>query len=183
MRPTTGIISTLATTCLLLSAVDNGVVAFTLPTLCTKTSHHSYQHVPLCMSSTSYSSEPQIARPIDIEENALRDISTFETWAYNYGIQRDPGFQLTYNEDGSDIFAITSTDMPAGSCALYVPEELILSSSKAMAELQTSDMQQAEKILYSVNADTELRQYYLMVKILVEYEKGENSPWFPWLNS
>ena len=52
-----------------------------------------------------------------------------------------------------------------------------------MAELRTSDMDQAEKILYSVNGESELRQYYLMVKILVEYEKGEESPWFPWLNS
>ncbi len=25
--------------------------------------------------------------------------------------------------------------------------------------------------------------YYLLIKILVEYEKGEGSPWFPWLNS
>ena len=24
---------------------------------------------------------------------------------------------------------------------------------------------------------------YLLIKILVEYEKGEGSPWFPWLNS
>jgi len=73
--------------------------------------------------------------------------------------------------------------MAAGTPVLYVPENLILSSSKAMAELQTVDMQPAEKILYSVNADTELRQYYLMIKLLVEIEKGEESPYFPWLNS
>ena len=40
-----------------------------------------------------------------------------------------------------------------------------------------------KKVLSSINADTELRQYYLMIKILVEYEKGAGSAWFPWLNS
>lgn len=94
-----------------------------------------------------------------------------------------PGLQFEYNIDGSDIYACTNADMAAGTPVLYVPESLILSSSKAMAELQTVDMQPAEKILYSVNADTELRQYYLMIKLLVEIEKGEESPYFPWLNS
>jgi len=93
------------------------------------------------------------------------------------------GLQFQYNIDGSDIYACTNTDMAAGTPVLYVPENLILTSSKAMAELQTVDMQPAEKILYSVNADTELRQYYLMIKLLVEIEKGEESPYFPWLNS
>ncbi|KAL7527524.1 hypothetical protein ACHAXR_001997, partial [Thalassiosira sp. AJA248-18] len=121
--------------------------------------------------------------PINIEEIAPRDMQTFEDWSYNYGIQRAEGHQLSYNDDGTDIFAMTTVDMPAGSCALVVPEQLILSSNKAMAELRTNDMSPAEKILFSVNADEELRQYYLMVKILVEYEKGEESVWFPWLNS
>ena len=123
--------------------------------------------------------------PINIEETAPRDTSTFEEWAYNYGIQRDPAFELAYNDnyDWSDIYAVTNADMATGQCALYVPEELILSSNKAMEELRSHDMDQAEKIVYSVNADSELKQYYLMVKILVEYEKGESSAWFPWLNS
>mmetsp|Transcript_14867 Transcript_14867/g.27036 ORF Transcript_14867/g.27036 Transcript_14867/m.27036 type:complete len:473 (-) Transcript_14867:10-1428(-) len=121
--------------------------------------------------------------PINIEETAPRDTSTFETWAYNYGIQRAEGHQLAYSEDGWDIYAMTNQELPAGTPVLCVPEPLILSSNKAMAELRTHDMDQAEKIVYSVNADTEIRQYYLMVKILVEYKKGEASPWFPWLNS
>ncbi len=43
--------------------------------------------------------------------------------------------------------------------------------------------QYQHKVLSSINANSELRHYYLMIKILVEYEKGEGSPWFPWLNS
>mmetsp|Transcript_20394 Transcript_20394/g.49055 ORF Transcript_20394/g.49055 Transcript_20394/m.49055 type:complete len:478 (+) Transcript_20394:190-1623(+) len=122
--------------------------------------------------------------PINIAEEAPRDVEAFESWAYDYGIQRAEGHRLQYSEhDYADIHAVTDVDMPAGSCVLCVPEGLILSSNKAMEELKTRDMDQAEKVLCSVNADTEMRQYYLMIKILVEFEKGEESPWFPWLNS
>ena len=172
------IILFLALACLVI--IDSKVVAFTPPSkICTKIppNHHA-THI---YSSISY--ESQIQRYIDIDETASRDISSFEQWCYNYEIQRNEGLQLAYNNDGTDIHTVTSTDLPAGTCALYVPEALILSASKAMAELQGPDMQAAEKIVYSVNAESELQRYYLMVKILVEYEKGEESPWFYWLNS
>ena len=168
----------LALACLVI--IDNKVAAFTPPSkFCTNIppTHHA-THI---YSSISY--ESQIQRYIDIDETASRDISSFEQWCYNYEIQRNEGLQLAYNNDGTDIHTVTSTDLPAGTCALYVPEALILSASKAMAELQGPDMQAAEKIVYSVNAESELQRYYLMVKILVEYEKGEESPWFYWLNS
>ena len=48
---------------------------------------------------------------------------------------------------------------------LYVPEELILTSTKAMEELRGPEMQAAEKVLRSINAEDELRQYYLMIKV------------------
>lgn len=44
-------------------------------------------------------------------------------------------------------------------------------------------METAEQRLHNSNADDQLRHYYLMLKILVEYEKGQESPWFPWLNA
>ena len=155
-----------------------GAVAFTSTSSCVRyiDSHHP------STSQLNSAIDRGYETPINIEETAHRDISSFEEWAYNYGIQRDPGFQLT-TDDGYDYYAITTQDLAAGQPVLCVPEQLILSSNKAMAELRTNDMDQAEKILYSVNGESEIRQYYLMVKILVEYEKGEESPWFPWLNS
>lgn len=132
------------------------------------------------------------ATPIDIDEGAARDVDAFEAWAQEYGVQRAPGLELAYRSNdaayggdtvGWDVSVATNQDAPAGTCVLCVPEAVILTSAKAMAELRTHAMDQAEKIVSSINADTELRQYYLMVKLLVEYEKGEASPWFPWLNS
>ena len=114
-----------------------------------------------------------------------------EEWAYNYGIQRDEGLQLSYSSEDAghagdaawDMSVMTAAPLAAGTCVLSVPESLILSSNKVMAELRTHDMDPAEKVLSSINADTELGQYYLMVKILVECEKGAASPWYPWLNA
>lgn len=152
--------------------------AFTLPTPSAHASPSSWLH-----SSTDRGYET----PIDISETSYRDIPSLEQWAYDYGIQRHEGHRLaSYDANGvagSEVYAMTDRDVRSGTCVLCVPRPLIFSANAAMEELRSHDMDAAEKILFSVNADSEIRQYYLMVKILVEYEKGADSPWFPWLNS
>jgi hypothetical protein len=141
-----------------------------------KTSQHS--------SSVSSSTTTLCVNTIDIAENAPRDVQTMVEWADNCGVQKAEGFQLTSDDEyGLDVYAMTNQDLPANSPVLFVPEGMILSSNKAVEELRSDEMESAEKIICGVNAESELRQYYLMLKILVEYEKGQDSPWFPWLNS
>jgi len=121
---------------------------------------------------------------IDVDEEAQRDISSFEEWASYNGIQRADGFQLVGEELFAgylDVSAITTQDVPAGSTVLYIPNEVILSSSKAMEEF--GRLAEAEEMLISNGYESEIRQYYLMIKILVELDKGRDSPWFEFLNS
>ncbi len=121
---------------------------------------------------------------IDINEESQREISSFEEWAIYGGIQRVDGFQLVGEELFAgylDVCAVTTQDVPAGSTVLYVPNELILSSSKAMEEF--GSLVEAEELLISNGYGSEIRQYYLMIKILVELERGQDSPWFAYLNS
>lgn len=121
---------------------------------------------------------------VDISENASREVSAMEEWAGACDVQRAEGFQLTSDDDyGLDVYAATTSDMPAGSPVLFVPEAMILSSNKAIEELRGEEMEQAEKLVSSVNAGSKLSHFYLILKIIVEYERGEESPWFPWLNS
>jgi hypothetical protein len=80
-----------------------------------------------------------------------------------------------------DVSVMTSLDIPAQSPILYVPNEMILSSNKAVEEF--GRLQKAEDVIIANHAQSELRHYYLMIKILVEYERGQESPWFPYLNS
>jgi len=125
---------------------------------------------------------------IDVQENALRDIETMEAWAYQCGVQGTEGLQLVSDYDAGDgnqqhfdVSMMTSNEIPANSPVLFVPNEMILSSNKAVEEF--GRLEDAEKLITSLNAKSEFRQYYLMLKILVEWERGEESPWFPWLNS
>lgn len=110
-----------------------------------------------------------------------------EQWAYQCGVQGIDGLQLVSNdgdgiqENHVDVSLVTSSDIPAESPVMYVPSEMILSSNKAVEEF--GRLEDAETLLTSLNCESEFRQYYLMLKILVEWEKGEESPWFPWLNS
>ena len=147
-----------------------------------------FQIVPSTVSSTTqlHISSPLSAPgipAIDISEAAPRDIPTMLEWAEVCGVQKAEGFELTSDDGGFDVYARTVTDLPAGSPVVFVPEQMILSSNKAAAELRTDDMEDAEKLLKSLNAEDEIRQFYLMIKVLLELEKGQDSPWFPWFNS
>eukprot|EP00581_Thalassiosira_minuscula_P017641 CAMPEP_0183717688 /NCGR_PEP_ID=MMETSP0737-20130205/11225_1 /TAXON_ID=385413 /ORGANISM="Thalassiosira miniscula, Strain CCMP1093" /LENGTH=526 /DNA_ID=CAMNT_0025947165 /DNA_START=68 /DNA_END=1648 /DNA_ORIENTATION=+ len=139
---------------------------------------------PPLFSTTSYRPSDYLDYlPIDIDENASRNILSFGAWANEYGIQRANGFQLVEEDDGKDVHAITSMYVPSGTQVLYVPESLILSSNKAIAELRTPEMEEAEQFVIKAGAESELREYYLMLKILQEVQNGKNSIWYPWLQS
>lgn len=120
---------------------------------------------------------------VDISEETPRDIASFEEWFSYGGGQRHEGFQLAGEElDGFlDVSAMTNTDIPGGTPVLYVPNEMILSSTKAMKEF--GRIEEAERMLRENGYEYEIRQYYLMLKILVELEKGYDSPWYQYFNS
>ena len=135
---------------------------------------------------------------MDINENAYRDIPNFEEWAYTMcGVQKVEGLELmveevtetndgTYRED--NIAFMTAVDLPVNTPILYVPSDMILSSQTAYEEFNSSPnggavLEDVEKVLTSLNAESQLRHYYLMLKLVVEWEKGTRSPWYAWLNS
>ena len=118
---------------------------------------------------------------VDISENTQRDVYTMADWAIQYGVQQAEGFELT-SYDGSDFFAATQANMPAGSPVLFVPNELIFSSSKAVQEFGSA-LQQAEQELANGKCADKIPLFRIFIKILVEYEKGQDSPWYPYLNA
>jgi len=123
---------------------------------------------------------------LDISEDMPRNIYNLESWGNEHGIQKCNGFTLTQEVDnGEDVYVEINVDTPSGSPVLYVPESLILSSSKAMDELRTPEMYEAEQqLINNSNGDeSDLQRYYLMLKILVEIQKGTDSNWYQWLNS
>ena len=120
---------------------------------------------------------------VDISPMAQRDVYTMQDWARQCGVQTADGVEVA-SSDGQDWTLVAKQDISAGSPVLYVPAQMVLSSSAAEDEFG-GNLEAAENAL--ANMDKEAAQrlplFKLMVKILVEYEKGSDSPFFPWLNS
>jgi len=168
---------------------------WTLASIILTHTHHNLvsafqHHQPRAISKPAFYSRcaSSLFAVVNIAEDAPRDIQTMEQWAYNFGVQKAGGLQFTAENpfetnDGSrlDISLMTSEDMPASTPILYVPNELILSSNKAIVEF--GRQANAENFISDMNVGSELRHYYLMLKILAEWERGDQSPWYYWLNS
>jgi len=132
----------------------------------------------------------------DIKTKRRRqDIDSFQEWAWACGIQSSEGFELVatpktnqqgdcYNDE-EDVSVQTSQALEAHSPILFIPQEMILSSSKAMAELGES-LSEAEQMLRADstkdNNATLVRHFYIMMKLLLEWQRGPDSPWYPYLN-
>ncbi len=118
---------------------------------------------------------------VDTQEWATRDVDSFDQWASGVGVQRCPGFQIT-TYDGSDYFAITNEYIPAGTPVVYVPPEMVLSSNRCAEEFGQSLAYSEERIKEGGIAN-QIPIFRMGVKILAEWEKGDQSPWYYWLNS
>lgn len=121
---------------------------------------------------------------IDISDSAIRDIPSFHEWATAYGVQTAEGFELaTMSEDPAlDVGVMTNADMPKDTTVLYVPSEMILSANAAQQEV-AGLTNEAEELFAKLGTTESLPRFYLFLKLLREYEAGDSSPWFPWLNS
>ena len=127
---------------------------------------------------------------MSVGEDAARDVvSMYDVWAFSVGIQRCEGLELTstYEDDGfggisEDWSMLASQLIASGSPVLFVPAEVILSSGVIRNELYTF-LSSAEASLADMGMEKDIPLFALFVKILVEYERGENSPYYFWLNS
>ena len=131
-----------------------------------------------------------LAAYVDVGEDAYRDVASMDEWATACGCQKADGFQLTSEEGplGLDFSVMATADMTEGSPVLFVSNEMIFASNQIEQELG-SYVQEALGILRRLSGDEDFElkhiqsHFYLFLKILMEYEKGDQSPWFPWLNS
>lgn len=117
--------------------------------------------------------------------SSTRQISGLETWASENGIIMENGFELTQtSKDGQDWNVQLSTSACEGSRILHIPSQLILSGARIMDELSESDgFQDAVSYVKQRNFDDELPQFFLWIKLLQEFEKGEASMWYHWIQS
>jgi len=134
--------------------------------------------------SSSFPATPTFlkAAAIDVQEMAERDVGSMEQWAANLGVQRVDGIQLT-TEDGLDWQLMTTQDIASGSPVLSVPGNIILTSSRAKEELsQYGDVSAGASLLERLGSGDIVPIYYLVLKVLYEYDIGQESPYLEWLN-
>ena len=118
---------------------------------------------------------------IDISESATRDTDSMLSWCYNCGVQHHEGLQLTSHDGWYDIYAAASTDIPAGTFVMYVPSNMFLTSYGSKQEF--GQQEEAEKLIGNLAGADQFPLFYLFLKVIAEYERGADSPWYYWLNS
>ena len=135
--------------------------------------------------------QPQL--DIDLNEDAYRDIETFQRWSIEQcGIQTSDGFQIYIDENDTDQsqqqqqvnYGIMTTTplLEENSPVVFVPSNVILSSTRIKQE-EFGTLEEAEQRLVSAKASNHVPQFYVFLKLLVELQNGQQSPYYPWFNS
>jgi hypothetical protein len=119
---------------------------------------------------------------ISLERTTPREIGQFQDWAVQCGVSPENGFSLveTLVEENEDWYAATASGGAQGSRVLFVPNEMILSSAR-IAEEYAGYVDPALKVLGSKGLMNLEQQFYLFLRVIVEYERGAESPWYPWM--
>mmetsp|Transcript_31074 Transcript_31074/g.59028 ORF Transcript_31074/g.59028 Transcript_31074/m.59028 type:complete len:472 (+) Transcript_31074:55-1470(+) len=149
-------------------------------------SEHSSWAVKTPRSSTQlHQFAPSQQGLVDVADiYSPRDVYSMEEWATQYGLQKAEGVELYSEDGGNDYQLLTQSGCAAGQTVVFVPADIVLNSLSIQQEFGNS-LQQAEAAVVQIDQGTEYRLplFRLMVKILVEYEKGQESMYYPWLNS
>lgn len=119
---------------------------------------------------------------LSLERTAEREVDGFQAWAGQCGVQPDNGFSLVCADvDGNeDIRAATATGGSQGSRVLFVPGEMILSAVRLAQEYE-GYVEASLQVLEAKGMSHLSEQFLLFLKVLLEYEQGVDSPYFPWM--
>jgi hypothetical protein len=117
---------------------------------------------------------------LSIDENSPRQYDNFAGWSNHYGLQMENGFQLAENE--GDWSVVAGSPAARGSRMLFVPGMLKLSSKQAREE-EFPGLESVEQYLDKKGSKELIPQFYLFLKVLREYQMGEESPYAPWLDA
>jgi hypothetical protein len=125
------------------------------------------------------------AATVSIEKPVERDMDALLSWATQQGVLQENGLQLwNRNMSGDDDDDWSVTLSQAGTQAsrvLQVPPNLILSSTRIRQELEVPPA--ALELIETKKCQDQIPQFYLWLKVLQEYEKAQDSPWYQWMQS
>eukprot|EP00980_Cylindrotheca_fusiformis_P012387 scaffold3043_cov121-Cylindrotheca_fusiformis.AAC.3 len=118
---------------------------------------------------------------LSVDEQTDRDLSLLGEWAAHFGIIGSEGFGLEPTSE-DDWAATAAMPMPKNHQVLKVPADIILSSVAVRQELGNV-IEPALRYLESKGVGHQRGQFLLFCKLLMEYEKEEQSYWYAWMIS
>ena len=122
---------------------------------------------------------------IATQVDAPRDYNTFAEWVQNYGLAQE-NFQITEQYAAGEWGGVANQQAQAGSRVLYVPAMLRLTSSRIRQEEFPNIEGAVAQYFDATNSNGQINlacQFYLFLKVLQEYDQGEQSPYYPWMNA
>jgi len=125
---------------------------------------------------------------LSIDENASRDVPTMEQWASASGIQRHPGLELFHDtscllENPNDWSCRANQPIASGQPIVMVPREILWDTQAIKAEFGGALSGAIDSLSKNGVSPEDIPKFYLLVKLLQHVGAGEQSPYFPWLNS
>lgn len=125
------------------------------------------------------------AGTLSLERTAQREVTQFQEWAGQCGVQPEYGFALVEEivEENEDWRAITATGAPQGSRVLFVPGQMILSAGRISQEYGDYVGASFQILERKGGLQQFYPHFFLFLRVLVEYEQGQNSPYYPWIAS
>lgn len=123
----------------------------------------------------------QSMRDVIMDPAIPRHLDSFKEWTEENGVLLADGLELSSSPDG-DWFISLSKPIKEAQVLMTIPKDLRFSSTKIGKELE-SNVTEAIKYLKSKKQDEQSAQFYLWIRVLEEYEKGDKSKWSGWMKS
>ena len=120
---------------------------------------------------------------VDLSIYAPRNYDGFINWASYYGVSQE-NFQIA--AQSGDWGVVAAQPAAAGSRVLYVPSMLRLTSS-GVRETDFNNIDGFVKAYFdATNSQGDINlgcHFYLFLKVLQEFDLGDQSAYFPWLDA
>lgn len=116
-------------------------------------------------------------------------MTTFQDWSIENGVTYNENifnsWEKSTNEPDNDWGMVLQKDTAKDTVLVTIPSKLVLSSQKIQSEFSKdpSLFFPAIQLLKSAGFSNQIPQFYLYIKLLIEYEKNSTSFWYQWIQS
>ena len=113
-----------------------------------------------------------------------RDMEALKGWANQNGVSVDSDVISLSNPQSECWGFSVPRNSRQGTKILKVPASLVINSQQIQDELALHhDLSPAIEYLESKKVHTQIPQFFLFLKLLMEYTKGSDSAWYSWIQS